>query len=155
MSTEYILLLSMLMFTGIVVSLVLVILGARAKLVSVGNVVLDINGDAEKRIQIESGGKLLGALADQKIFLSSACGGGGSCGQCRVKVKSGGGDILPTEEPHFTKREIKEGWRLGCQLQVKQDMDIELDEELFGVKRWECEVISNENVATFIKELTL
>lgn len=155
MSTEYILLLSMLMFTGIVVSLVVVILGARAKLVSVGSVVLDINGDAEKRIEVESGGKLLGALADQKIFLSSACGGGGSCGQCRVKVKSGGGDILPTEEPHFTKREIKEGWRLGCQLQVKQDMDIELDEELFGVKRWECEVISNENVATFIKELTL
>lgn len=155
MSTEFIVVLSMLMFTGVVVALVLVILAARTKLVTSGNVVLDINGDPDKRVEVESGGKLLGALADKKIFLSSACGGGGSCGQCKVKVKSGGGDILPTEEPHFTKREIKEGWRLGCQLQVKQNMDIELDEELFGVKRWECEVISNDNVATFIKELTL
>jgi Na+-transporting NADH:ubiquinone oxidoreductase subunit F len=85
---------------------------------------IDINHDPEKRIEVASGGKLLGALSDKKIFLSSACGGGGTCGQCRVQVHSGGGDILPTEEPHFTKREIKDGWRLGCQLAVKQDMAI-------------------------------
>jgi Na+-transporting NADH:ubiquinone oxidoreductase subunit F len=147
--------LSMMMFTGTVLLLVMFILAARSRLVSTGAVAIDINEDPEKRMQVSSGGKLLQALADQKIFLSSACGGGGSCGQCRVRVKFGGGDILPTEEPHFTKGEIKEGWRLGCQLQVKQDMEIELDEAFFGVKRWECEVVSNENVATFIKELML
>jgi Na+-transporting NADH:ubiquinone oxidoreductase subunit F len=106
-------------------------------------------------MEVSTGSKLLQTLADEKIFLSSACGGGGTCGQCRVKVKSGGGDILPTEEPHFTKREIREGWRLGCQLAVKQPLSLELPEEFFGIKRWECEVIANDNVATFIKELTL
>ena len=155
MSEQAVIILSMVMFTGIVLVLVAFILAARSKLVAVGNVVIDINHDPEKRIEIPSGGKLLGALADKKIFLSSACGGGGTCGQCRVQVHSGGGDILPTEEPHFTKRQIKEGWRLGCQLAVKQDMDIELPEEFFGVKQWECEVVSNNNVATFIKELVL
>ncbi|MBQ0714315.1 MAG: NADH:ubiquinone reductase (Na(+)-transporting) subunit F [Paraperlucidibaca sp.] len=147
--------LSMVMFTGTVLLLVLFILAARSRLVSTGAVSIDINEDPEKRLEVNSGNKLLQALADQKIFLSSACGGGGTCGQCRVRVKSGGGDILPTEEPHFTKGEIKEGWRLGCQLQIKQDMEIELDEAFFGVKRWECEVVSNDNVATFIKELVL
>lgn len=155
MSSEMVIILSMVMFTGTVLALVAFILAARSRLVSAGSVVIDINDDPEKRMEVSSGGKLLQTLSDQKIFLSSACGGGGSCGQCRVRVKSGGGDILPTEEPHFTKREIKDGWRLGCQLQVKQDLALELDEEFFGVKRWECEVISNENVATFIKELTL
>lgn len=155
MSEQAVILLSMVMFTVIVLALVAFILAARSKLVAVGNVAIDINHDPEKRIEVASGGKLLGALADKKIFLSSACGGGGTCGQCRVQVHSGGGDILPTEEPHFTKREIKEGWRLGCQLAVKQDMEIELPEEFFGVKQWECEVISNNNVATFIKELVL
>ena len=155
MSTQMVILLSMVMFTGTVLLLVMFILAARSQLVSTGAVAIDINEDPDKRLEISSGGKLLQALADEKIFLSSACGGGGSCGQCRVRVKSGGGDILPTEEPHFTKGEIKDGWRLGCQLQVKQDMEIELDEAFFGVKRWECEVVSNENVATFIKELTL
>jgi len=147
--------LSMVMFTGTVLLLVLFILAARSRLVSTGAVTIDINEDPEKRLEVNSGNKLLQALADQKIFLSSACGGGGTCGQCRVRVKSGGGDILPTEEPHFSKGEIKEGWRLGCQLQIKQDMEIELDEAFFGVKRWECEVISNDNGATFIKELVL
>ena len=155
MSEQAVIILSMVMFTVIVLALVAFILAARSRLVAAGNVVIDINHDPEKRIEVASGGKLLGALADKKIFLSSACGGGGTCGQCRVQVHSGGGDILPTEEPHFTKREIKEGWRLGCQLAVKQDMDIELPEEFFGVKQWECEVISNDNVATFIKELVL
>lgn len=155
MSTQMVIVLSMVMFTGTVLLLVLFILAARSRLVSTGAVSIDINEDPEKRLEVNSGNKLLQALADQKIFLSSACGGGGTCGQCRVRVKSGGGDILPTEEPHFTKGEIKEGWRLGCQLQIKQDMEIELDEAFFGVKRWECEVISNDNVATFIKELVL
>lgn len=155
MSEQAVIILSMVMFTGIVLVLVAFILAARSRLVAEGNVTIDINHDPEKRIEVASGGKLLGALADKKIFLSSACGGGGTCGQCRVQVHSGGGDILPTEEPHFTKREIKEGWRLGCQLAVKQNMDIELPEEFFGVKQWECEVVSNNNVATFIKELVL
>lgn len=155
MSTPMVIVLSMVMFTGTVLLLVLFILAARSRLVSTGAVSIDINEDPEKRLEVNSGNKLLQALADQKIFLSSACGGGGTCGQCRVRVKSGGGDILPTEEPHFTKGEIKEGWRLGCQLQIKQDMEIELDEAFFGVKRWECEVVSNDNVATFIKELVL
>lgn len=155
MSTQMVIVLSMVMFTGTVLLLVLFILAARSRLVSTGAVTIDINEDPEKRLEVNSGSKLLQALADQKIFLSSACGGGGTCGQCRVRVKSGGGDILPTEEPHFSKGEIKEGWRLGCQLQIKQDMEIELDEAFFGVKRWECEVVSNDNVATFIKELVL
>ena len=155
MSEQAVILLSMVMFTGTVLVLVAFILAARARLVTEGAVTVDINDDPEKRMEVASGGKLLQTLAEKKIFLSSACGGGGTCGQCRVRVKSGGGDILPTEEPHFTKREIKEGWRLGCQLAVKQDLCIELDEEFFGVKRWECEVVSNNNVATFIKELVL
>lgn len=155
MSTQLVILLSMVMFTGTVLLLVMFILAARSRLVSTGAVAIDINEDPDKRLEVNSGSKLLQALADQKIFLSSACGGGGTCGQCRVRVKTGGGDILPTEEPHFSKGEIKDGWRLGCQLQVKQDMEIELDEAFFGVKRWECEVVSNENVATFIKELVL
>lgn len=142
-------------FTGVVLSLVFLILSARSKLVSSGNVHIDINEDDDKAVEIPAGGKLLNALADKKIFVSSACGGGGTCAQCKVRVKSGGGDILPTEEGHFTKREIKDGWRLSCQVAVKQDMAIELDEAFFGVKRWECTVESNENVATFIKELVL
>lgn len=146
---------ALVMFTGTVLVLVAFILAARSKLVSTGKVHIDINNDPEKGMDVSSGGKLLQTLSDQKLFLSSACGGGGTCGQCRVIVREGGGDILPTEEPHFTKREIREGWRLGCQVAVKQDMSIELDEEFFGVKRWECEVVSNDNVATFIKELVL
>ncbi len=156
MSSELlVILVSMAAFTGMILTLAAIILAARSRLVSDASVMVDINHDPEKRLEISSGSKLLQALADKEIFLSSACGGGGSCGQCRVKVISGGGDILPTEEPHFSRREIREGWRLGCQLAVKQDMAIELSEEFFGVKRWECEVIANDNVATFIKELTL
>jgi len=143
------------MFTVIVVGLVGIILAARSRLVAVGNVHVEINDDSEKSVEVPVGGKLLGALADHKIYVSSACGGGGTCGQCKVRVKAGGGDILPTEEGHFTRQEIKDGWRLSCQVSVKQDMNIEVDEEFFGVKAWECEVLSNDNVATFIKELTL
>jgi len=143
------------MFTAIVLALVGVILFARSKLVSTGNVHLEINHDPEKSIDVHAGGKLLNILADKKIFVSSACGGGGTCGQCKVKVFSGGGDILPTEETHFNKREAREGWRLSCQVPVKHDMDIELEDSCFGVKKWECTVASNQNVATFIKELVL
>jgi Na+-transporting NADH:ubiquinone oxidoreductase subunit F len=143
------------MFTAIVLALVLVILFAKSKLVAEGDVTISINGDPSKSITVPAGGKLLGALANKGIFVPSACGGGGTCGQCRVEVHSGGGDILPTEEGHITKREAKEGCRLSCQVAVKQDMDIELEEEIFGVQQWECEVISNDNKATFIKELKL
>ena len=143
------------MFTAIVLVLVLVILFAKSKLVSTGDVRILINEDEDKSVTASAGGKLLNVLADKGIFIPSACGGGGTCGQCRVHVHSGGGDILPTEEGHITKREAKEGCRLSCQVAVKQDMEIELEPEIFGVKQWECEVISNDNKATFIKELAL
>jgi len=143
------------MFTIIVLALVVIILSAKAKLVSTGDITISINDDADKSIKTQAGGKLLGALANAGVFVSSACGGGGTCGQCRVKIKSGGGDILPTELDHITKREANDGERLSCQVNVKEDMDIELPEEIFGVKKWECTVISNGNEATFIKELKL
>lgn len=143
------------MFTFVVCLLVVVILIAKSKLVAVGEVTIGINGDAEKGVSAPVGGKLLGALANQEIFIPSACGGGGTCGQCRVKVTSGGGDILPTELDHISKKEAKEGCRLACQVAVKTDMELELDEEIFGVKKWQCKVISNDNQATFIKELLL
>jgi Na+-transporting NADH:ubiquinone oxidoreductase subunit F len=143
------------MFTLVVCLLVIVILIAKKKLVTSGEVTIGINDDAERSIKVAAGDKLLGALASQSIFIPSACGGGGTCGQCRVKIKSGGGDILPTEMGHITKKEAKEGCRLACQVAVKTDMELELDEEIFGVKKWQCEVISNDNKATFIKELLL
>jgi len=143
------------MFTIIVLALVVIILAAKAKLVSSGDITIAVNGDADKSITTQAGGKLLGALANSGIFVSSACGGGGTCGQCRVKVNDGGGDILPTELDHISKKEAKEGERLACQVNVKEDMNIELPEEIFGVKKWECTVISNGNEATFIKELKL
>ncbi|PJC86061.1 NADH:ubiquinone reductase (Na(+)-transporting) subunit F [Vibrio sp. HA2012] len=147
--------LGVVMFTVIVLALVLIILLAKSKLVPSGDVTITVNGDPEKSFTTSPGSKLLGAMAGNGIFVSSACGGGGSCGQCRVKVKSGGGDILPTELDHITKGEAREGERLSCQVAVKADMEIELPEEIFGVKKWECEVVSNDNQATFIKELVL
>jgi len=141
------------MFTAIVLALVVVILSARAKLVNSGDVNISING--EKTLTVPAGDKLLQTLAGNGLFLPSACGGGGSCAQCKCKVETGGGSMLPTEEGHFTKRDAAEGWRLSCQVPVKQDMVIEVPEEVFGVKQWECTVESNPNVATFIKELTL
>lgn len=141
------------MFTVIVLSLVVLILVARSWLVSSGDVTIEING--ERKITVPAGGKLLQTLAGQNIFLSSACGGGGSCAQCKCIVESGGGEMLPTEEAHFTRRDASEGWRLSCQTPVKQDMKIRVPEEVFGVRKWECTVESNFNVATFIKELTL
>ena len=143
------------MFTVIIMALVAVILFARSKLVSTGKVTININESPDNNIQVDAGGKLLQTLANQGIFLSSACGGGGTCGQCRCKVVEGGGEILPTEEGHFTQGEIRDNMRLACQVAVKQDMAIEIDPEFFDVKKWECEVVSNNNVATFIKELVL
>tara|TARA_R110000868_G_scaffold204946_3_gene453211 strand:- start:78269 stop:79492 length:1224 start_codon:yes stop_codon:yes gene_type:complete len=141
------------MFTAVILALVCIILIAKSKLVASGNISLVIND--EKTVSVPAGGKLLNILADQKLFVSSACGGGGTCGQCKVNVLSGGGDILETEMSHITKREAKEGCRLSCQVAVKNDMKIEVPEEVFGVKKWECTVRSNHNVATFIKELIL
>lgn len=143
------------MFTAIVMVLVLLILFAKSKLVNTGDIAVEVNGDLDKSFTAPAGDKLLNMLSSQGIFVSSACGGGGSCGQCRVVIKEGGGDILPTELSHINKREAKEGCRLACQVNVKQNLKIELPEEIFGVKKWECEVISNDNKATFIKELKL
>ncbi|MCC5794028.1 MAG: NADH:ubiquinone reductase (Na(+)-transporting) subunit F [Chromatiales bacterium] len=142
-------------FTGVVLALVLVIIAARSRLVTTGDIRIEINDDADKTLVTSGGGKLLGTLASSGIFLSSACGGGGTCGQCRCRVVEGGGDILPTEEEHFTRSEIREGYRLSCQVAVKHDMKIKVPPECFDIQKWECEVTSNENVATFIKELVL
>ena len=121
------------MFTLIVIGLVLFIIIARSQLVSTGNINIEINGDPEKKLVVPAGGKLLNTLADAGIYLSSACGGGGSCAQCKCIVDEGGGDILPTEKSHFTKGQVKEGMRLSCQLAVKQDLKIQVPPEFFGV----------------------
>lgn len=142
-------------FTGIVLLLTIVILIARNKLVPQGKIAIDINEDPELGIQVSAGSKLLNALSNRKIFVSSACGGGGTCGQCRVKVLAGGGDILPTEKNHITRKQEKKGYRLACQVVCKEDMKIQLPKEIFGTHKWECTVRSNHNVATFIKELVL
>ena len=141
------------MFTAVILALVVLILIARSKLVASGDVNIEING--EKTIAVQAGDKLLQTLSAAGLFLPSACGGGGSCAQCKCIINDGGGSMLPTEEAHFTRREALEGWRLSCQTPVKQDMKVQVPEEVFGVKRWECTVESNPNVATFIKELTL
>jgi Na+-transporting NADH:ubiquinone oxidoreductase subunit F len=145
--------LGVMLFTLIVLALVALILFAKSRLVAAGNVNITING--EKTISVPTGGKLLQTLAEAKLFVPSACGGGGTCAQCRVKIHSGGGSILATEQSHITKREAAEGDRLSCQVAVKQDMEIEVPDEVFGVKKWRCTVRSNDNVATFIKELVL
>ncbi len=145
--------LGVILFTVIVIALVFIIIGAKSKLVPSGDVEIVVNH--EKKLHVPVGAKLLTALAENQLFIPSACGGGGTCGQCKVKVLKGGGEILPTEMSHITKREAAEGERLACQVAVKHDMDIEVEESVFGVKKWECTVKSNHNVATFIKELVL
>ena len=112
-----------------------------------------ING--EKELEVEAGGTILSTLGNSKIFLPSACGGGGTCAMCKCQVLEGGGEILPTEKPYFSRKEIQNDWRLGCQVKIKQDMKITIPEEIFGIKKWECEVVSNYNVATFIKEFVV
>ena len=146
-------LLGVTLFTAIILSLVLVILFARSQLVASGSVPIEIND--ERTINVQPGSKLLAALANESLFVSSACGGGGTCAQCRVTVDEGGGAILPTELPYITKREAREGHRLACQVSVKQPMKIHLPDEVFGVRKWRCRVRSNDNVATFIKNLVL
>lgn len=145
--------LGVVMFTGIVMALVVLIVIAKSQLVASGKVKILIND--QKEINVPAGGKLLGALADNGIFVSSACGGGGTCAQCKVHVFEGGGDILPTERNHISNRQAKDGLRLSCQVSVKQDMKIEVPPEVFETQKWDCTVKSNRNVATFIKEFVL
>ncbi|MFI3328390.1 MAG: NADH:ubiquinone reductase (Na(+)-transporting) subunit F [Rikenellaceae bacterium] len=141
-------------FLVLTLSLVCLLLFAKAKLTKSGAVTIDING-GEKVITTESGSTLLNTLADNGIFLPSACGGGGSCGMCKCQVMEGGGEILPTETGFISRREAKEHWRLGCQVKVKEDMKIAVSEEVLGVKKWECEVISNNSISTFLKEFVV
>ncbi len=143
-------LVAIIVFTIVTLSLVAILLWAKSKLTSSGPVKITIN--EEKVIEVAAGSTLLTTLGNAGIFLPSACGGGGTCIQCKCHVKSGGGSILPTEEPHFSRKEIAEGMRLGCQVKVKEDMHIEVEEEVLGIKEWEATVVSNYNVATFIKE---
>ncbi|MGB0274506.1 MAG: NADH:ubiquinone reductase (Na(+)-transporting) subunit F [Flavobacteriaceae bacterium] len=144
---------SIVVFLTITFLLVGMLLGVKARLMPSGPVKLFING--EKDVEVSSGSTLLSTLGDNKIFLPSACGGGGTCIQCKCIVKDGGGEILPTEAPHFSRKEIAEGWRLGCQVKVKQDMVIEVPEEVFGIKKFEAKVVRNWNVASFIKEFVV
>lgn len=144
---------SIVVFLALILLLVSVLLGAKAKLAPSGPVNINVNG--EKDMEVGSGGTLLSTLGDNKLFLPSACGGGGTCVQCKCIVEEGGGAILPTEEPHFTRKEIAQGWRLGCQVKVKQDMKITIPEEVFGIKKWEATVVRNYNVASFIKEFVV
>ncbi len=140
------------MFSFVVIAMVGILLVARKRLVASGEVKIVINGDETAAITLPAGGTLLSALANQKIFVPSACGGGGTCAQCKVDVQEGGGSLLPTEEGHITRGEAKEGCRLACQVKVKEDMHIQVPTEVFSARKWDCEVVSNHNVATFIKE---
>ena len=153
MSTTSIILLSIAVFLVVVLIPVTVLVFVRKKLAPQGKVKINING--EKEIEVEPGNSLLGTLANEQIFLPSACGGGGSCGMCRCQVLEGGGTILPTETGFFSRKEQQDNWRLGCQVKVREDMKIHINPQIFGIKKWECEVVSNRNVATFIKEFVV
>jgi Na+-transporting NADH:ubiquinone oxidoreductase subunit F len=144
---------SIVVFLAITFLLVGMLLGVKARLMPSGPVKLFINGETD--VEVSSGSTLLSTLGDNKIFLPSACGGGGTCIQCKCIVKDGGGEILPTEKPHFSRKEIAEGWRLGCQVKVKEDMVIEVPEEVFGIKKFAAKVVRNWNVASFIKEFVV
>ena len=139
-------------FTGVILLLSYMLIAARKKLIPQGDVTITVNGDTDNPIKVQPGSNLLTALSDSNLFLPSACGGGGTCAMCECHVHSGGGEVLPTEMNHLTRKEAAEGMRLACQVKVREDMDIAIPEEVFGIKKWECEVISNYNVATFIKE---
>ncbi len=141
---------SICVFLVIILLLVTILLVAKRYLVVSGKVKITINGD--KEVEVESGSSLLSTLANEGIYLPSACGGKGSCGQCKCQILEGGGEILDSEKGHFTRKQIKDHWRLGCQAKVKSNMTIKVPESVLGVKEWECEVISNRNVASFIKE---
>ena len=144
---------SVLVLTSVIFLLVTLLLVAKSKLLPSGPVSLKINGENE--VKVSSGDTLLSTLGNNKIFLPSACGGGGTCIQCRCQVLEGGGEILPTEKPHFSRKEIADGWRLGCQVKVKESMTIKVPEEVFGIKKWEATVVRNWNVASFIKEFVI
>lgn len=148
-----IVLLSIAVFLLVILLLVALLIFARAKLTPQGNVNITIND--EKEIEVNPGSSLLSTLSNEKVFLPSACGGGGTCGMCRVQITDGGGSILPTEKGFFSRKEQQDNWRLGCQVKVREDMKIQVPAEIFGIKKWECEVVSNNNVATFIKEFVV
>ncbi|BFN38192.1 NADH:ubiquinone reductase (Na(+)-transporting) subunit F [Fidelibacter multiformis] len=155
MTTLGVLLISTLVFVGMIVVLVLILIAAESKLVYKGDVKITINENEEKSITVPAGKTLLNTLSDQKIFLPSACGGGGTCAMCKCQILEGGGEILPTETSHFSYREQKDNWRLSCQVKVKNDMSIRIPEEIFNIQKYTCTVASNKNVATFIKELVM
>ncbi|OJV39199.1 MAG: NADH:ubiquinone reductase (Na(+)-transporting) subunit F [Bacteroidales bacterium 36-12] len=144
---------SLAVFLLVIILLTIILLVAKKYLVASGDVKITVNG--EKDVIAPAGGTLLNTLATQNIFLPSACGGGGTCAQCKCQIIEGGGEILPTETVHFSRKEILDNWRLSCQVKVKNDMSIKMDESIMGVKKWECEVVSNKNVATFIKEFVV
>ena len=152
-SNLWVVTLSVVMFLAVMLMLVGILLYARSKLVPSGPVKVTINDD--KELQANAGGTLLNTLAENGIYLPSACGGGGTCAVCKCQVLDGAGDILPTEVGYFTRKEIQDKWRLSCQVKVKQDLKIQVPKEIFGIKKWECEVVSNDNVATFIKEFVV
>ena len=152
-SVIFVVISSIIAFLVIVLVLVSALLFARAKLTAVGQVKININN--EKEVTVNPGSSLLSTLSESGIFLPSACGGGGTCAQCRCQVVDGGGSILATETDHFTRKEQQEHWRLGCQVKVREDMKIQVPEHVLGVKKWECEVVSNNNVATYIKEFVV
>lgn len=152
LATSTVIISSIVVFFILIILLVSILLGAKAKLSPSGPVTLTINGEAR---EVDSGDTLLTTLGNQKIFLPSACGGGGTCAMCKCQVLDGGGEILPTEVGYFTRKEAQDNWRLGCQVKVRGDMKIHVPEEIFGIKKWECEVVSNYNVASFIKEFVV
>ena len=139
----------------LVIALTGVLVYAKEKLIPSGDITIIMNGDEDNPVTVAPGATLLTALNEQSVYLPSACGGGGTCAMCKCQVLEGGGDVLPTEAVHLSRKEQKENWRLGCQVKIKQDMKIQVPEEVFGIKKWECEVVSNENVATFIKEFVV
>ena len=154
MNLSVITILSIIAFLTVMLLLVALLLYAKAKLTPSGEVKLTIN-EGEKELIVSPGDTVLTTLSNNKIFLPSACGGGGTCGMCKCRITSGGGEILPTETSFFTRKQQQTQWRLGCQVKVKEDLDIEVPEEVLGIKKWETEVVSNHNVATFIKEFVV
>ena len=148
-------LLSVLIFSGVILILVLMLNLAESKLLPQGDVSININGDDDKSLRVRPGSTLLSALATENIFLPSACGGGGTCALCKCQVHEGGGEILPTEKGHISRAEAKENWRLACQVKIKENMKVHVPDEIFNIQKWDCTVRSNSNVATFIKELIL
>ena len=146
---------SVIVFPVVIVALTLALMAAETRLKPRGKVKITVNGDPDKAIETEAGGTLLSTLSNAGVMLPSACGGGGTCGVCKCQVTAGGGDIAPTEQSHINYREAKENWRLSCQVKVREDMEIVVPDEVFSINKWECEVIGNRSVATYIREFTL